>query len=79
LRNFDGSVRLLHFSRAFLQIGAGIVIGSGIAALAGIGSTRQAMLLIGADAVMLIVGLGACAVPVRRALRIDPMEALRAQ
>jgi predicted permease len=63
------------FSRAFLQIGAGIVI----AALAGIGSTRQAMLLIGADAVMLIVGLGACAVPVRRALRIDPMEALRAQ
>ena len=67
------------FSRAFLQIGAGIVIGSGIAALAGLGSTRQVVLLISADAIMLVVGLGACAVPVRRALRIDPMEALRAQ
>jgi predicted permease len=67
------------FSRAFLQIGAGIVVGSGIAALAGLGSTRQVVLLIAADAIILMVGLAACAVPVRRALRIDPMEALRAE
>ena len=67
------------FSRAFLQIGAGIVVGSGVAALAGLGSTRQVVLLIAADAIILIVGLAACAVPVRRALRIDPMEALRAE
>ena len=67
------------FSRALLQIGAGITVGSGLAALAGLGSMRQVLLLIAADAIMVVVGLAACAVPVRRALRIDPMEALRAE
>lgn len=67
------------FSRAFLQISAGVLIGSGLAALVGLGSMRQVLLLLGADALMLLVGLAACAVPVRRALRIDPTEALRAE
>jgi putative ABC transport system permease protein len=67
------------FSRAFLQIGAGIVVGSSIAALRGFDSTRQVMLLAAADAIVLVVGLVACAVPVWRALRVDPMEALRAE
>jgi predicted permease len=67
------------FSRAFIQIGAGIVAGSVLASLLGIGDLRSVLLLIGADVVMLIVGLTACAVPLRRALRIDPTEALRAE
>ena len=67
------------FSRAFLQISAGILAGSALAAFMGLGSTRQIMLLLAADGIMLIVGLTACAVPVRRALSIDPTEALRSE
>ncbi len=67
------------FSRAFLQISAGVLAGSGLAALMGLGSTRQILLLLAADGIMLVVGLAACAVPVRRALSIDPTEALRAE
>jgi hypothetical protein len=68
------------FSRAFLQIGAGIIAGTALAAfLGGVGSTRQILILIGADAIMLVTGLAACALPLRRALRIDPTEALRAE
>ena len=67
------------FSRALLQISAGILVGSALAALIGLGSTRQLLLLLAADGIMLIVGLLACAVPVRRALSIHPTEALRAE
>ena len=67
------------FSRAFLQISAGILVGSALAALVGFGSTRQMMLLLAADGIMLVVGLAACALPIRRALSIDPTEALRAE
>jgi ABC-type antimicrobial peptide transport system permease subunit len=67
------------FSRAFLQIGAGVVGGSALAAFIGIGSTRALLLLLAADGIMLVVGLAACALPVRRALAIHPTEALRAE
>jgi putative ABC transport system permease protein len=67
------------FSRAFVQIGAGVLAGSALAALIGLGSMREVMLLLAADGIMLIVGLAACAVPLRRALRINPTEALRVE
>ena len=67
------------FSRAFLQIGAGVLAGSGLAALTGPGSMRQVLILLAADVIMLVVGLAACALPLRRVLRIDPTEALRAE
>lgn len=67
------------FSRAFLQISLGLLVGSGLAALMGLGSMRQVLLLVVADGLMLVVGLTACALPLRRALSIDPTEALRAE
>ena len=67
------------FSRAFLQISAGVIAGIGLAALLGLGSMRQGMLLLAASGIMLAVGLTACAVPLIRALRVDPTEALRTE
>lgn len=67
------------FGRAFLQVSAGIVAGSALVAFLGFGSGRQLLLLLAADALMLVAGMTACAVPLRRALRIDPTEALRAE
>jgi predicted permease len=65
------------FRRAFLQLGAGLVVGTAVAALAGLESPTQRWMLLGADVLMLCVGLAACALPVRRALRVDPVVALR--
>jgi hypothetical protein len=56
-----------------------VLAGSGLAALMGLGSTRDVLLLLAADGVMLIVGLTAWLVPLRRALRIEPTEALRTE
>ena len=67
------------FRGAFLQIGAGVLIGSALAALGGLGSTREVLLLLAADGIMLVAGLLACALPIRRALTVDPTEALRAE
>ena len=67
------------FSRAFLQISAGVLAGSALSAIGGLASRREVLLLFGADAIMLVAGLAACAVPLRRALSVNPTEALRAE
>jgi predicted permease len=67
------------FFRAFVQLGLGVLAGSGLAVLLGLGTARGVFLLLIAVGIMLTVGLGACAVPLRRALRIDPTEALRTE
>jgi putative ABC transport system permease protein len=67
------------FSRAFLQIGAGMLAGSALAALIGLESMREVVLLLAADGIMLLAGLAACAVPLRRALRIAPTAALKVE
>jgi len=67
------------FSRAFLQVSAGVLAGSALSAIGGLASRREVLLLLGADAIMLAAGLAACAVPLRRALSVNPTEALRAE
>jgi putative ABC transport system permease protein len=66
------------FGRALLQVSAGLIAGSALVAFIGLGSTREVLILLAADGIMLIAGLTACAIPLRRALRIEPTEALRA-
>ncbi len=65
------------FWRAFVQLGAGLAIGSALGVIVGSRSPLQLALLATANALMLVVGLVACAVPVRHALRIEPAVALR--
>lgn len=68
------------FARAFLQIAIGILAGSALVApKIDFASLPQVTYLIGADAIMLIAGLAACALPLRRALTINPTDALRAE
>lgn len=74
------TVMMKVFARGLLQIGLGVLAGSALAALwGGLRSAREVGILLATIAVMLTVGLLACAVPVRRALRIQPTEALRAE
>ena len=68
------------FMRAFLQIALGVLAGSIVVALKiDFGSATQVLMLAGADAIMLTAGLVACALPLRRALTINPTVALRAE
>jgi putative ABC transport system permease protein len=71
------------FGRALGQLAAGVVVGAACGAalvVVGLGASlgvSEAALMVGAAAFVVAVGLGACAVPARRALRIQPTEALR--
>ena len=70
------------FRRALLLVGSGVAVGNAVIVTivylseeAGLGFLAQA--LIGTSSIMLVVGLLACVQPARRALRIQPTEALR--
>jgi hypothetical protein len=65
------------FFRVALQIGCGAVAGVVIVLLARPDTVRDIWLPVSLALFILIIGLGACAVPARRALRIQPAEALK--
>jgi putative ABC transport system permease protein len=68
------------FSRALIQIGIGIVIAAAIwfyVIVVVLGGGDRVGLFMMAAAVLTLIGLIACGVPVRRALRIEAAEALR--
>jgi predicted permease len=69
------------FSRSLAQIGLGIVVGTVlvVALAGGIRSARMVVLLSSGLGLMVAAGTLACIVPTRRALRIEPTEALRAE
>ncbi len=68
------------FSRALLQLGLGVVAGVVLLAalVGGIPSPRLSGLIAAGVAIVVGVGMLACIVPARRAFRIEPTEALRA-
>jgi hypothetical protein len=66
------------FSRAIVQIGIGLLVGASMWLYVFVVAIGQDLwLLLASGVVLLVVGLFACGVPVRRALRIQPTEALR--
>ncbi len=76
------------FSRAFMQVGLGVAAGAvpglvvieSIAGDAGLMTTQAALGAIsGVCAFVVAVALVSCTVPLRRALRIDPIRALRSE
>jgi putative ABC transport system permease protein len=68
------------FSRAVLQLGAGVILGVILALAEDDEGLRHAAVALAPVAVIIMAaGLLACVVPARRALRIQPTEALRGE
>jgi putative ABC transport system permease protein len=68
------------FSRAMIQIATGLLLGAVVwfyVIVRVLGGGDSVWLLMTTAAVLLLVGVLACGVPVRRALRIEPLEAIR--
>jgi ABC-type lipoprotein release transport system permease subunit len=64
------------FSRATVQLGIGLLAGCALAVLPGYPGERVTAVFAIAS-FLLVIGLLACGIPVRRALRIQPTEAVR--
>jgi ABC-type antimicrobial peptide transport system permease subunit len=76
------------FSRAFVQIALGVLVGAlpsivilgdGVDDSAALGALRGAGVTAAVCAFVILVAMVACTVPLRRALRIEPTDALRAE
>jgi putative ABC transport system permease protein len=67
------------FSRAFRQLAAGVIAGLAIARPLLGSEGNHKVLLPAAAAFMTLVGLAAAVGPIRRALRLDPIETLRGE
>ncbi|MDQ3420122.1 MAG: ABC transporter permease [Acidobacteriota bacterium] len=68
------------FSRAMIQIAIGVVLGAVLwfyVLVIELGGRNADGLLAASGAILFVVGVLACGVPVRRALRIEPIQALR--
>lgn len=80
-----GQVRSLILRQGLVQIGIGLALGMGLALLLGGAlagflfqvQPRDPVVLMGTAALLLLTGLLASVLPVRRATRVDPMVALR--
>jgi hypothetical protein len=82
----SGIIRAV-FARAFMQIGLGVLAGAlpGFVILGGVADDTASISLpagilaiLGVCAFVVLVALISCAVPLRRALKVDPIAALRA-
>ena len=63
----------------FIQVGLGISFAVGIIFLLGMVQSARGVALVATFAVFtFVISIFACAVPIRRALRVEPTEALRA-
>lgn len=65
------------FSRAFMQIASGVLAGALLSSLTIVDNANGAKTVAAVAALMLTVGLLACALPAIRALSIEPADALR--
>jgi putative ABC transport system permease protein len=65
------------FWRAFLQVGLGAAAGVALILLSGLRVGSELWVPVGLGLFMLVVGVFACAAPARRALRIEPSDALK--
>jgi predicted permease len=67
------------FSRAMMQIGTGVLVGAGLVSATILKSPEDLRLVAQVAALMVGCGLIGCVMPARRALRIHPTQALRAE
>jgi putative ABC transport system permease protein len=71
------SVLAAIFSRAVAQVGLGVLIGALVVSLAFADDPDARRIVAGVAAAMAAAGLIACILPAARALRVQPIEALR--